>query len=90
MSLVYRSVVIHPWLSFMMMTSKKCTSELLMSDVNVMLLWILFRSHRKESNSSCECGHLIKISLIYLQQTNGGMWCLSRKFLSKVKRIVYL
>ena len=50
MRLVYRSVVIHPCLSFMIVTSKKCTSELLMSDVNFMVLWMLFRSHMEESN----------------------------------------
>ena len=50
MGLVYWSVVIHPCLSFIMVTSKKCTSESLMSDVKFTVLWMLFRSHMMESN----------------------------------------
>ena len=62
MGLVYRSIIIHPWLSFMLVTPKKCTSESLMSDMNFMVLWMLFRSHMKESTSSLECSHMIKVS----------------------------
>ena len=40
MGLVYRSMVIHPWLSFMMVTSKNYASELLIS-VNFILRGIM-------------------------------------------------
>ena len=48
-------------LSLLTVTSKKFADVWLASTVNFIDVWNLFRAEVKESNSSLECGHTMKI-----------------------------
>ena len=84
MGFVYRSVNIVPFVSFVILTSRKFTDDSLMSAVNLTVLWNEFKASEKEYNSSRECCHMMKMSSMYLHHTSGIKLLVDRKSLSSL------